>query len=151
MKTSKTIFIGCALLLFFGNGYAQRHLEVVEPASTNNYQKVDTYDNDEVFITVDRTARFPGGEDRIWKYIDDNMQYPKEALKNGIQGQVGVKFVVRSTGDITDVRVSRSVDPLLDDEAVRIVQSMPKWIPADLRGQAVSTSQQLFILFKAAK
>jgi protein TonB len=68
----------------------------------------------------------------------------------GISGQMGVT-IVRKTGQITDVQVSRSVHPLLDEEAMRVVRSMPKWIPANFRGQAVSTPYELFIYFKGVK
>jgi TonB family protein len=152
MKNLKLIFI-CAGFAFALTGYAQGHLEVVLPEVENNdYLKVDDNQGDEVFITVDRVPRYPLGEEQLWKYISNHLQYPKEEeVGRGVSGQVGVTFIVRKTGQITDVQVSRSVHPVLDEEAMRVVRSMPKWIPADFRGQAVSTPYELFIYFKGVK
>ena len=160
----------CFALLFSLNGFAQdviiqganygiafpgsdepdtvAFIAAEEPQGEKYLNVVDN-NNDEVFMTVDKPPRFPAGEERLWKYLADNMRYPAEVIGRGIHGQVGVKFVVRKTGEITDVQVSRSVHPLLDEEAIRLVKSMPKWIPADYHGQAVSSPRELFILFKA--
>ncbi|MDR0872880.1 MAG: energy transducer TonB [Prevotellaceae bacterium] len=154
MKILKPILI-CAGFVFALNGYAQGHLEVVLPESETSEENAmivnDADSNDDVFISVDRAPRYPLGEEQLWKFISDHLQYPEEAIGRGISGQVGVKFIVRKSGQITDVQVSRSVHPLLDEEAVRVIKSMPKWIPADFRGQAVSTPYELFIYFKGVK
>ena len=167
MKTLKSI-LTCLALLFTGNGFAQDtiikgvnldiehpYLEepdaaTFSPAEEQEADKpltVNSYDNDEVFITVDKSPRFPGGEEHMRRYIDRQMKFPED-IKD-VQGQVVVKFIVRKTGEITDVQVSRSLHPALDEEAVRIIKSMPKWIPADYQGKCVSAPYELFIYFKA--
>ena len=75
------------------------------------------------------------------------MEYPADALKNGIIGQVVVGFVVSKTGEITNVRIKTSVDPSLDKEAMRIVSSMPRWIPGKQNGQGVNVFYKIPINF----
>jgi protein TonB len=71
------------------------------------------------------------------QYLSSNIKYPVVAEENGVQGRVVCTFVVEKDGSITDVRVVKSVDPSLDKEAMRVVKSMPKWIPGKQNGSAV--------------
>ena len=80
---------------------------------------------------------FPGGTSGVMKYLSENIKYPVVAQKNGVQGRVVVSFVVERDGSITDVKVARSVDPSLDREAMRVVRSMPHWIPGKQNGSTV--------------
>lgn len=77
------------------------------------------------------TPAFPGGEEAYNIYIAENMQYPETAKENGIEGVVTVVFVVKSDGTLTGLKIKRPLDPDLEDEALRLVKGMPKWIPAD--------------------
>jgi len=123
-----------------------------EESPEDKYLKMNNiHDNDEVYITVDKIARFPGGEEQMRRYIDRQIQFPEELIDTEIQGQVCLNFIVRKTGEITDIQIVRSVHPLLDEEAVRVVKSMPKWIPANYMGPFVSSSYELFIFFKNKK
>ncbi len=89
-------------------------------------------ENDEVpFVKVDKKAQFPGGLDKLNEYLSKNLSYPQIAMDEGIEGKVFVKFVVSSKGTIKDAKVIRSVDPALDQEALRVVNSMPAWTPAE--------------------
>ncbi len=93
-------------------------------------------------------ARFPGGEKALMKYISTNIKYPNKARKKGIEGVVQIKFVVNSLGDIENSKVLKSVDPFLDNEAMRVIEEMGKWIPAEMDGEKTSMSFTLPIKFK---
>ena len=103
---------------------------------------------EEVFRAVEQMPQFPGGEAELMKYISKNIKYPTMAMENNIQGRVVVQFVVTKTGDIGEVKVIRSKDPDLDKEAVRVVKSLPKFIPGKMNGQAVNVWYTLPITFK---
>lgn len=79
---------------------------------------------------ADQQASYPGGAQALNQFIMKEQKYPETCIENGIQGRVYVKFVVEADGSITSVAVIRSVHPLLDAEAIRLILSMPKWIPA---------------------
>lgn len=100
----------------------------------------------EIFQVVENMPEFPGGN--VQKWIAKNVKYPVLAQENGIQGKVFVQFVIEKDGGITDVKVLRGVDASLDKEAVRVIQSMPKWKPGKQRGKAVRVSYTLPINFQ---
>ena len=101
-----------------------------------------------VFEVVEQMPSFPGGDAALMAYLRDNMKYPVVAAENGVQGRVVVSFVVERDGSITDVKVARSVDPSLDREAVRVVKSMPHWIPGKQNGSAVRVKYNVPVSFK---
>lgn len=72
---------------------------------------------------------FPGGAGELLKFLNSNVHYPEKAVEAGIQDRVIVSFVVETDGSITNVKVASNTDPLLDIEAMRVVASMPRWIP----------------------
>lgn len=104
-------------------------------------------EDDKPLEYVEQSPSFPGGMDALNKYLSENVRYPVIAQESGIQGKVIIKFVVSRTGTIIDVQVSRGVDASLDREAVRVIQSMPKWIPGKQKGKAVSVYFTLPIEF----
>ena len=109
----------------------------------------DTLSKEELpLVKVEKKAHFPGGNKKLMEYLRDNLVYPKEAQEKSIEGRVLVSFVVKKDGSIGDVTVERSVDPILDAEAVRVVKSMPNWTPAQLNGRDVSSIFRLPFLFK---
>ena len=91
---------------------------------------------------------YPGGDEARIKFLQENMKYPEEAKELGVQGKVFVTFVVEVDGSITDVKVLRGIGSGCDDEAVRVVKSMPKWIPGKQRGVPVRVQFNLPINFK---
>ncbi len=103
---------------------------------------------EEVFRAVEQMPQFPGGEAELMKYISKNIKYPPMAMENNIQGRVVVQFVVTKNGSIGEVKVIRSKDPDLDKEAVRVVKTLPKFIPGKMNGQAVNVWYTLPIMFK---
>ncbi len=102
----------------------------------------------EIYMSVDKTAEFKGGLGALMSYLNDNIRYPEEAVKNDEQGNVIVRFVVEADGSIGEVKVAKGVTPLLDEEAIRIVKNMPKWTPAQNEGKDVASWFNLPIRFK---
>jgi protein TonB len=101
----------------------------------------------QVFFIVENMPEFPGGELALRKFIAENVRYPEMAKENDIQGTVYVRFVVDTDGSVKNVEVIRGVDPLLDKEAIRVIQSLPKWKPGKQRGKAVKVSHSVPIKF----
>lgn len=96
---------------------------------------------------MEETPQFPNGNAALFEYMNRNLKYPVTAEENGIQGDVEIQFVVED-GSITNVTVSKSVDPSLDKEAIRVVRSMPNWSPAKKNGVIVRSQQHLTIPFR---
>jgi protein TonB len=86
---------------------------------------------------VEEMPEYVGGMDAMYAFLQSNLKYPEVARNNGIAGQVFIEFVVERDGSISDVRVLVGVYPELDQEAVRVVRSMPKWKPGKQMGKAV--------------
>ena len=101
-----------------------------------------------VFDVVEEMPSFPGGQGALMSYLASNIKYPVVAQENGVQGRVIVSFVVERDGSISDVRVARSVDPSLDREAQRVVQSMPRWKPGKQNGSAVRVKYTVPVVFR---
>jgi TonB family protein len=93
-------------------------------------------------------ASFPGGNEALLKYLSENIKYPQQAKKDSIQGRVVVGFIVEADGSITNPEITRSVHPLLDAEALQIVNQMPKWKPATKYGSKVKTKCFIPVSFK---
>lgn len=91
---------------------------------------------------------FPGGEEAMYSYLAKHIRYPEEAAKNDIQGRVIVQFRVAKDGSLSEFKVVEGVDPLLDAEAIRVVKSMPKFVPATENGDAVAEWFTLPINFR---
>ena len=100
-----------------------------------------------VYDLVDEMPSFPGGLEELYKWIDNNVQYPAVARENGI-GRVIVKFIVEKDGSLSDSTVIRSVHPIVDSEALRLVGQMPKWNPGKRAGIPVRVRCCLPIKFK---
>ena len=104
--------------------------------------------NSTVYDMVEQAPEFPGGPQAMMQFIKDNLQYPQIAKENGIQGRVILQFVVDETGQVTDPKVIRSIDPSLDTEAIRLVLSMPRWMPGMQDGKAVAVRYTIPVIFK---
>ena len=103
---------------------------------------------EKVFDMVEQMPAFPGGMQELMVYLGKNIKYPTIAQENGTQGRVIIQFVVERDGTISDVRVARGVDPYLDKEAVRVVKSMPMWIPGKQNGKAVRVMFTVPVMFR---
>lgn len=102
----------------------------------------------QVFQAVEQMPQFPGGDEALTKYLASHINYPPMACENNIQGKVIVQFIVDKTGKVGEVKVVRSVDKDLDKEAVRVCQSLPKFVPGRQNGQAVSVWYTLPVSFR---
>ena len=108
----------------------------------------DSVAKDEVFMVAEQMPEFPGGMKELLKFLQDNLKYPENAMKNNVQGRVIVQFVVEKDGTLTEFKVARSVDPDLDAEALRVLQTMPKWKPGMQRGKIVRVKFTVPVSFK---
>ena len=97
---------------------------------------------------VDEKPSFPGGESAMKSYLNSNVKYPVEAQENCIQGRVIVQFIIEKDGSISDVKISRSVDPSFDREALRVVKAMPKWNPGKLQGIPARVKNEVPVVFR---
>lgn len=111
-------------------------------------KKPEPVDDNKVFDVVEQKPQFPGGEAALLKYVAEHIRYPAMAQENNIQGRVVVQFVVTKTGAVGEVKVVRGKDPDLDKEAVRVVKSLPKFVPGKMNGHAVNVWYTLPIQFK---
>ncbi|RPH33367.1 MAG: energy transducer TonB [Bacteroidales bacterium] len=119
-------------------------VEVVEEVK----EEVQEVKEEEVFLVVEEMPSFGSGdanEFRAW--VAQNMKYPEVAAENGIQGRVFVQFVIEPDGRLSNVRVIRGVDPALDKEAVRVIESSPRWNAGKQRGKPVRVSYTFPITF----
>ena len=99
-----------------------------------------------VSVDADKPA-FPGGENALSDFISKNLRYPIFAKENGIQGRVQVSFIVEKDGSLTDFVITQSAHPSLDKEAIRVLQSMPKWNPGKHHGQFVTALKYMYVFF----
>ncbi|MFW5974866.1 MAG: energy transducer TonB [Bacteroidota bacterium] len=114
---------------------------------TPQLEEEEEEDEEKIFMVVEKQPTFPGGEQARKQYLADNIEYPQLARESGIQGTVYVTFVVETDGSITDVRVLRGIGGGCDEEAVRVVEEMPKWEPGEQRGKPVRVQFQMPIRF----
>lgn len=120
------------------DNYGTGHIPVQEnPADENT-----------VYHVVDNMPEFPGGMKALKDFIDNNIKYPAEARKKGIQGRVAVQFIVDEGGCIIEPNIVRSVEPSLDEEALRIIKMLPKWKPGTLQEKAVKVIYTVLVTFK---
>lgn len=115
----------------------------VPPAREEEEEVVET----EIFTVVESMPEFPGGAEAMMAFIAKNMKYPPMARESGIQGRVFVNFVVEPNGSVSNVKVLRGIGGGCDEEAIRVVESMPKWTPGRQRGKAVRVSFNLPVRF----
>ncbi|MDP3462804.1 MAG: energy transducer TonB [Bacteroidales bacterium] len=101
----------------------------------------------EIFTVVESMPEFPGGAAKMMEFIAKNIKYPPMARESGIQGRVFVNFVVEPDGSVSNVKVLRGIGGGCDEEAIRVVNNMPKWTPGRQRGKAVRVSFNLPVRF----
>ncbi len=133
--------------IFFACGFAS-HADMVKE---KEQQATITQEGDEdvIYSKVMKKAEFKGGQKALMEFLRNNLKYPKKALDIDIQGRVLVKVVITQEGKVRDPEIIRSVDPLLDEEALRVVGKMPDWIPAEIDGgKKVNSYYTLPITFK---
>jgi len=110
----------------------------------------ENYNNDEFICGtfISNSPEFPGGTDSLYKFLESNLKYPEDAKKDSIQGRVICRFTIDTDGSVTDIQVLRSVHPSLDAEAVRVLSTMPKWVPAETDGKKTRCKFVFPVVFK---
>ncbi|MDR1182735.1 MAG: energy transducer TonB [Bacteroidales bacterium] len=136
MKSKDVLFkIVVTFLFFFGfayNGIAQTDTDTNTNAGTNT--DTDTI----VFTVTEKMPEFPGGNEALLKYFQENLTYPEDARKEKIEARIIVQFIVEPDGSLTNIKIMREHQyESLNKEAIRIIENMPKWIPAKQRGKRV--------------
>ena len=149
MSKRHPLFLVIIMLIMFGcsslkKGYNETDSLVYE--QSNNNKSVED-DGIELITAVEKQPEFPGGLEALIKYLSDNVRYPDEALKDAIEGKVIVRFDVNKDGSISDVTIVRSLQPLLDAEAMRVINAMPKWNPGTQRGKPIKVGFTLPVNF----
>ena len=107
----------------------------------------DNKSKDGVYFEVEKMPEYPGGIDALKNDIINNVKYPEEAKKKGIQGKVFVSFIVDEKGKVSDAKVVRGVDPALDKESIRVIGNLKDWTPGMEKGKAVKVSYTVPIKF----
>lgn len=102
----------------------------------------------QIFTVVEQMPEFPGGQGALLQYLAKSIKYPVIAQENGIQGRVSCSFTVNKDGSIVDAEVIRGVDPSLDKEALRVINTMPKWKPGMQRGKPVRVKYTVPVTFR---
>lgn len=120
---------------------------IQDPQTENNEQKAEN-ESEKIYEIVEQMPSFPGGDAEMMKFIADNLEYPENAQKKGIEGRVVVRFTVSATGEVQDAKILRSLDEECDKESIRVVKSMPKWTPGKQGGKEVAVYFTLPILFR---
>ena len=113
-----------------------------------NPNEESVYDEVKDLDKVDEMPSFPGGESAMKSYLSSTVKYPIVAQENGVQGRVIVQGIIDKDGSLSDVKISRSIEPSLDREALRVVKAMPKWRPAKIKGRPVRTKCSIPIVFR---
>jgi periplasmic protein TonB len=117
-------------------------------ASQNSFAQADVSEKDEIYTVLDHQPEFPGGTMAMYRYLAENIKYPSSARGNRVTGKVMVKFVVEKDGSIDKVIVLKSLESACDQEAIRLVKSMPKWNPGSVNGIKKRAYFQIPIIFK---
>ena len=135
MKAKLYILIACVLMVKISAFGATFWTQLDQPSDT-------------VYYFTDKAAEFVGGEEGLSRYIARNLRYPKQAREMGLQARIFVRFVVNSSGLITSPKILNPTRTVLDEEAVRLVSSMPAWQPGSQKGKAVAVYVTVPIAFK---
>ena len=147
-KLTMGILVTAALFMVFGfdNNNSFQQEKKTTATQTKETQKIVPTD-DQVFMVVEQMPEFPGGEQALRDFIAKAIVYPKIAMENGIQGKVFVTFIINKNGSVSNTKIARGVDPILDKEALRVVNSMPIWKPGKQKGKDVAVSYTIPINF----
>lgn len=137
MMNAQTTILTIALAAICSTGYA----------ANNNLAVTDTVQTEEVLTIAQEMPVFPGGDSAMYEYIFNNIVYPVEVIDKKLAGKVFVQFVINKNGEVANPRIARGIDPLLDNEIVRVVQNMPKWAPGKNNGEPVNVVKTIPVSF----
>jgi periplasmic protein TonB len=125
----------------------------VESTTETNVERIEISqekeeDIDQIFTVVEQTASPIGGTTAFFQFVSDNMKYPPQAKRMGVSGRVFCEFVVNRDGTIQDVKITRGIGAGCDEEAIRVMQGAPPWMPAKQRGKEVRSRIHMPLVFK---
>jgi TonB family protein len=154
LKVMLILPVSISILLFLSISFppqivAQDAGKVSETKS--EIKKTDQPQEEAVFTVVEKMPEYPGGEDARIKFMVENIKYPEQAKKNGIQGVVFVSYVVEKDGKISNVKTIRGIGGGCDEEAERVISLMPNWNPGIQKGQPVRVQFNLPVRFSLDK
>ena len=130
------------------NGVILVTLKKNQDKTADDIVKMEQQGKDPVYDVCEVLPEYPGGMEAMMKFVSENIKYPAEAHTKGIQGRVLISYVVEKDGSLSNIHVVRSVDPLLDAEALRVANLMPKWKPGKQGGKPVRVKFVLPVTFK---
>ena len=136
MKKINSLTLGFLFIISFGVS-----------AQTSSSDSTKKSECDEIFTYVEEMPQFPGGEGEMYKFIEENIKYPKMAQDSGIQGAVYVRFIISDIGLISHVEILRGMDGGCSEEAKRVVKAMPLWKSGKQNGTPVCVYYTLPIRF----
>ena len=120
-------------------------------SDTSYVEAKEETETDKVYQAVEKMPEFPGGKQRLLDWVMKSIQYPAEAQEMGIQGRVIVQFVVNKSGKAVEPVIVQSLHHLLDDEAIRLIESMPRWKPGEEKGEPVRVKFTMPINFRLSE
>jgi protein TonB len=143
MNTTKKIITFCFILLGFTNLYAQNNKKdtIIQPP----YDGPAPPEGMEVYTVVQVMPGFPGD---IKKYLADSIRYPEDAKEKKVQGTVYINFIIEKNGSVSNIRILRSPDTILNAEAKRVISTMPNWTPGKQNGKPVRVQEMIPVHFK---
>jgi len=123
--------------------------EVILSESFDIEKYIDTVNHftDEIFLVVETSPEYPGGNNALMEYLGQNIQYPTYARNNGIQGTVYTSFVIEADGKLSNIKVLHGIGGGCDEEAIRVISTMPSWKPGTQRGKPVRVQFNLPVRF----
>jgi protein TonB len=135
------------LTSYYSSGQLKRR-DYFKKGKFMNGQCFSSTGKDTIHFEFERMPQFPGGDLERIKFINANVKYVFEAKENGIEGMVVSQFKIDKEGRLIDIKIVRSVHPLLDNEVIRVLKRMPKWTPGIYEGEIVETPFTLPVRFK---
>lgn len=135
----KNLLLFLLIAFFRGIVFAQEPLVPVEKESNKPV----------IYLELEEEAEFPGGWVALKKFLAENLRYPPVAMESGIEGRCLLQFIVSETGELSDIQVKRGVPncPECDEEAIRLVKSMPRWNPGKSKGISVKSGYTVTVVF----
>jgi len=121
--------------------------EVSEEQEMLAFEDMEEEEESQIFMVVEQMPEFPGGEEKLYQFLADSIHYPQLAKDSGIQGRVYVTFVIENDGSVSDARILRGIGGGCDEEALRVINLMPKWKPGTERGKSVRVQYSLPVKF----
>lgn len=150
MKNTILIFL-LSLFCISANAQSDSTESIEAPQESNPKKSAIKAEAPSVFTYVEQMPEYAGGESEMLRFIKENLKYPEEALEEGLEAKVYVKFVVDENGAINNVTSVRPAGSGFDEEAIRVVESMPEWKPGKQNGKAVKVHFQIPIRFSIPK